>query len=173
MEVVDTTQINSLPSHLAQAHAPPEDEPVFILTAIQLQDIITQAIQPLQDEVAQLRATLDRQDEKIAALEQSQDTLSTNQLIQLRLFNGLKEEIHEKSGPTATATETDRIGRIEKLCQDAPGHTISLSELRGRLGIDKSVLSRLLQKIDQDRFYFRKSSTDKRIRYLCQRPEAR
>ena len=45
------------------------EEPVFILTATQLQAFITQAIQPLQDEVMQLRATVDRQDEKIAALE--------------------------------------------------------------------------------------------------------
>lgn len=58
--IESATAINSLPSHLAQAqaHAPPEDEPVFILTASQLKDLITQAIekaiQPLQDRISAL-----------------------------------------------------------------------------------------------------------------------
>jgi hypothetical protein len=75
--------------------------------------------------------------------------------------------------PAPTATETDRIERIEKLCTDAPGHTISLSEIRGRLGIDKSVLSRLLKKIDREKFFLRKASHDKRVRYLWLRPVVR
>ena len=140
-------------------------ESLITLTYGQLQDLIVQAvqeaIQPLQDEVSQLR-------EEITSLEATQDTLSDNQLIQLRLIHELKDK---SNGPTDT--EKERVERIEKLCSDAPNHEISLSEIRGRLGIDKSVLSRLLKRINGDKFYLRKSTLDKRIRYLCLRPEVR
>ena len=140
-------------------------EQLITLTYGQLQDLIVQAvqeaIQPLQDEVSQLR-------EEITSLEATQDTLSDNQLIQLRLIHELKDK---SNGPTDT--EKERVERIEKLCSDAPNHEISLSEIRGRLGIDKSVLSRLLKRINGDKFYLRKSTLDKRIRYLCLRPKVR
>lgn len=174
--------INSLPSHAMQDDSVPTSEQSITISLSQLRSLIAEAvqeaIQPLQDEITALRADRDQDRQEIAALrsklasvEQQQDTLSTNQLIQLRLFNGLKEEIHKETGPTAT--ETDRIDRIEKLCTDAPSHTISLSELRGRLGIAKAVLSRLLKKINREKFYLRKASHDKRVRYLCLRPEVR
>ena len=136
-------------------------EQLITLTYGQLQGLIEAAIQPLQAEIAQLR-------EEITSLEAAQDTLSDNQLIQLRLIHELKDK---SNGPTDT--EKERVERIEKLCSDAPNHEISLSELRGRLGIDKAVLSRLLKRINGDKFYLRKSTLDKRIRYLCLRPKVR
>ena len=136
-------------------------EQLITMTYGQLVQAVQEAIQPLQDEIAQLR-------EEITSLEAAQDTLSDNQLIQLRLINELKDK---SNGPTDT--EKERVERIEKLCSDAPNHEISLSEIRGRLGIDKSVLSRLLKRINGDKFYLRKSTLDKRIRYLCLRPEVR
>jgi len=167
--------INSLPSTAMQAGFVPPSEQLITLTYKQLQELIinavTKAIEPLQDEVSQLQATVAAQNEKIAALESRANQQEDNGLIQLRLIHGLKEEIHKET--TTTATETERIERIEKLCQDSPGHVISLSELRGRMEIDKAVLSRLLKKIDREKFYLRKSSMDKRIRYLCRRPEVR
>ena len=165
MEVVDTTQINSFASTATRADFVPPSEQLVTLTYGQLQELITQAvekaIQPLQDEVSQLR-------EEITSLEATQDTLSDNQLIQLRLIHELKDK---SNGPTDT--EKERVERIEKLCSDAPNHEISLSELRGRLGIDKAVLSRLLKRINGDKFCLRKSTLDKRIRYLCLRPKVR
>ena len=159
------TAINTLPSAARQAGFESPSEQLITLTYGQLQDLIVQAvqeaIQPLQDEVSQLR-------EEITSLEATQDTLSDNQLIQLRLIHELKDK---SNGPTDT--EKERVERIEKLCSDAPNHEISLSELRGRLGIDKAVLSRLLKRINGDKFYLRKSTLDKRIRYLCLRPKVR
>ena len=129
----------------------------------------------MQDEISQLREEIDQDRReiaslhaKLASLEKDRDVLSDNQLIQLRLIHELKDK---SNGPTDT--EKERVERIEKLCTDAPKHEISLSELRGRLGIDKSVLSRLLKRVDKDKFYLRKSSLDKRIRYLCLWPEVR
>jgi hypothetical protein len=175
MSKIANASINSFASQTMQANVPQAEEPVFILTSHQLQDLITQAvteaIQPLQDEVSQLRVTVARQDEKIAALQATQDTHADNSLIQLRLINTLREDVHKDSGPSAG--ELERVAKIEKLCTDAPGHMISLPELRGRLGLDKAVLSRLMKRVDHDRFYLRQSKTDKRIRYLCLRPEVR
>lgn len=174
--------INSFgPSTKADFTVSPSEQ-LITLTYGQLSELVTKAIekaiQPLQDRISSLEVTVSNQETELAALrakmnavEQQQDTLSTNQLIQLRLIKDLKDEAQKE--PTTTATETDRIERIEKLCQDAPGHTISLSELRGRLGIDKSVLSRLLKKIDREKFYLKKASHDKRVRYLCLRPAMR
>ena len=155
-----SARINTFgPSPKAGFESPSEQ--LITLTYGQLVQAVQEAIQPLQDEIAQLR-------EEITSLEATQDTLSDNQLIQLRLIHELKDK---SNGPTDT--EKERVERIEKLCSDAPNHEISLSELRGRLGIDKAVLSRLLKRINGDKFYLRKSTLDKRIRYLCLRPKVR
>jgi DNA-binding MarR family transcriptional regulator len=161
------------PSPKAGFESPSEQ--LITLTYGQLVQAVQEAIQPLQDEVSQLREEIgqDRREiaslhAKLASLEKDRDVLSDNQLIQLRLIHELKDK---SNGPTDT--EKERVERIEKLCSDAPNHEISLSELRGRLGIDKAVLSRLLKRINGDKFYLRKSTLDKRIRYLCLRPEVR
>jgi len=160
MTKLASARINTFgPSPKAGFESPSEQ--LITLTYGQLVQAVQEAIQPLQDEIAQLR-------EEITSLEAAQDTLSDNQLIQLRLIHELKDK---SNGPTDT--EKERVERIEKLCSDAPNHEISLSELRGRLGIDKAVLSRLLKRINGDKFYLRKSTLDKRIRYLCLRPEVR
>ena len=160
MTKLASARINTFgPSPKAGFESPSEQ--LITLTYGQLVQAVQEAIQPLQDEIAQLR-------EEITSLEAAQDTLSDNQLIQLRLIHELKDK---SNGPTDT--EKERVERIEKLCSDAPNHEISLSEIRGRLGIDKSVLSRLLKRINGDKFYLRKSTLDKRIRYLCLRPKVR
>jgi hypothetical protein len=51
----------------------PSEESVFILTSGQLQDIIKEAIQPLQDRIGSLEARITAQDEKIASLESTQE----------------------------------------------------------------------------------------------------
>lgn len=172
MDKVANASIKAFGQSPEADNVPTSEESVFILTAGQLKDLIKEAIQPLQDEVSQLKATVAAQGEKIAASENWQNTLSDNQGIQLQLINSLRDEVYHRKD-RQTATDTERILKMEKLCIDAPKHEISLPELRGRLGIDKSVLSRLLKKMGRDRFYLRKSSLDKRIRYLCLRPEAR
>ena len=182
MDNIAKASINSFGISPKADFVPHSEEAVFVLTSSQLLDLITRAVekalQPLQDRVSEMEDKIDRLQEdnaamhlKLASLETTQDTLSTNQLIQLRLIREVKEDAHKDTGPSQG--ELERVARIEKLCQDAPGHIISLPELRGRLGIDKAVLSRLLKRINQDKFYLRQNKTDKRIRYLCLRPEVR
>jgi hypothetical protein len=182
MDNVASASIKAFGTPSPKADFVSHSEQLITLTIGQLQDLITQAvekaIQPLQDSVSSVEDRLTSLEEenatlrlKLVSVEQSQDTLGENQFIQLKLINGLKEDTHQDTAPSAG--EAERIERIEKLCADAPGHMISLPELRGRLGIDKAVLSRLLKRIDRDRFYLKKSTTDKRIRYLCLLPVVR
>ena len=109
MEVVDTAQINSFAPIAAQTDfAQTSEEAVFIFTSGQLQEIIARAIQPLQDEVMHLRATVARQGEKIAALEATLDTHADNSLIQLRLINSLREDVHPAAAPAPTRETTQK-----------------------------------------------------------------
>jgi hypothetical protein len=129
MSEIALARINSLPSQAMQANVPQSDEPVFILTSGQLRAVIREAIQPLQDEVSQLRVRVTRQEEKIAALERSQDTLADNQLIQLRLIREVKEESHRQ--PAAAATTKKTTGHIDQL------HKLMLEEKTQQVSIAK------------------------------------
>lgn len=143
-----------------------------------LEDLIG-AIQSLKDEVSALREDQAKDREELAALRSKIASMESMQESEISrvccdiAYDRQRLARLENSQEEPTATESERIERIEKLCTDAPKHEISLSEIRGRLGIDKAVLSRLLKRIDRDRFYLRKSTLDKRIRYLCLRPEVR
>ena len=124
MDNVALAKINSLPSHAMQADfVPPSEEAVFILTANQLKDLIKEAIQPLQDEVMQLRATVERQDEKIAALEARVTLQEDNGLIQLRLINTLREDLHEEQEKPAPAPK--------KPTQKTQDHITSIAVILG------------------------------------------
>jgi hypothetical protein len=94
MNNVATASINSF-GIAPPAEVPPSEDPIFVLTSSQLRQIITEAIQdaiqPLQDEVEQLQATVANQGEKIASQEATQEIQADNQLIQLRLINQLRE----------------------------------------------------------------------------------
>jgi len=174
--------INTLPS-ARQVDFESPSEQLIVLTYGQLQGLIKgaieQAIQPLQDEVSALREGIDQDHQEIAALRLKMASLETlqeqdtNRICLDIAYDRRRLSKLENAKEEPTDTEKERVERIEKLCTDAPNHEISLSELRGRLGIDKAVLSRLLKRIDRDKFYLRKSALDKRIRYLCLRPGAR
>ena len=58
MDVVDTTQINTFGTASPKADVSPSEDPIFVLTSSQLQNLIkaavVEAIQPLQDQVQDL-----------------------------------------------------------------------------------------------------------------------
>lgn len=170
---LDTTLADSISTF------PASPSETITVSLADLRQIIQDALQPLKDRIESLESTVASQGEEIAALRLSVASLESLQESEISrvccdiAYDRQRLARLEKSQEEPTATESERIGRIEKLCTDAPKHEISLSELRGRLGIDKSVLSRLLKRIDGDKFYLRKSTLDKRIRYLCCRPGVR
>ena len=130
---------------------PPSDQ-LIVLTYGQLRDLIKgaieQAVQPLQAEIAQLH-------EDITSLEAAQDTLSDNQLIQLRLIHELKEKVNQESPANTkkiTKKTEDHIQSIvdalhakeKKLidCQAPPGYLkryrsegMTFSDIAGLLGL--------------------------------------
>jgi len=167
MEVVDTTQINSFAPFAAQTNfsVSPSEEAVFI-TVCQLQDLIARAIQPLQDEVRDLKATVARQDEKIAALESTQETQADNQLIQLRLIGQLREAAQKITVPTPPqgAKTLARIAKIEEVLKSRGPST--LKELERILEIDRATMTRLLGKLDMRRYELHSRPRDDREKVL-------
>jgi hypothetical protein len=97
MSEIATASINTFGISPKADIVPPSEESVFILTSSQLQDIIKETIQPLQDEISDLKATVANLQEDITALEATQDTQADNQLIQLRLINKLQPKPEEDS----------------------------------------------------------------------------
>ena len=169
MTKLASASINTFgPSPKAGFESPSEQ--LITLTYGQLQDLIVQAvqegIQPLQDEIAQLR-------EELASLDKVQDTLSENQLIQLRLIHELKEKVNQES-PAHTKKTTkkteDHIQSIvdalhakeKKLidCQAPPGYLkryrsegMTFSDIAGLLGVT----------VDRVRQLSRIAATDQRL----------
>ena len=107
MSEIASASINSFGISAKADFESPSEDAVFIKVC-QLQEIITKALQPLQNEVRDLKATVARQDEKIAALEATLDTHADNSLIQLRLINSLREDVHPAAAPAPTRETTQK-----------------------------------------------------------------
>jgi hypothetical protein len=103
------------------------------------QDLIKEASQPLQDEVSNLKAIIAHQDEKIAALEATQDHQAENELIQLRLIKGIQDEIHKRPQPT----QKDR-GDILRALLAANNGKLLRSQARKKMHLSESRFSELL-----------------------------
>ena len=144
-------------------------EQLITLTIGQLQDLLNEAIQPLQDEVESFRATVARQDEKIAALESTQETQADNQLIQLRLIHDLRETKKEPG-----KTETSRAEKIEKYLASRPDHKATFETLKGHLQVDNVRLNDAIKILiaTSDHSYSIQKATigDKRKRVLVMLP---
>lgn len=127
----------------------PHSEQLVTLTYGQLSDLITQAvekaIQPLQDEIKDFKATVARQDEKIAALEAIQDTQADNQLIQLKLINDLREAAKKEPQPM----QKDR-GEILRALLAANGGKMLLKDARQKMHLIKPRFSELLATMKDD-----------------------
>jgi DNA-directed RNA polymerase sigma subunit (sigma70/sigma32) len=174
MDVRLAESINTFGTTSPKANVP-QSEPVFILTSHQLKSIIQEAIQPLQDEVSQLLATVATQGEKIATLESTQDTQAENQLIQLRLIHDLKSK---KGLPLAEATQKtqDHITEIAKILEATERRLTERQVPRSALtryrseGVTFSELARVMGlTVDRIRQLSRIAATDQRFN-ICWHP---
>ena len=134
-------KINSLPKTIDVS---PNEEAVFILTSSQLQEIITRALQPLQDHIESLEAIVTRQDEKIAALESTQETQADNQLIQLRLIAQLREATKKDAQPM----QKDRADILRALIA-ANGGKMLVKDARQKMHLGKEQFSLLISKMGE------------------------
>ena len=137
---VANASINSLPKTIDVS---PNEDLVFILTSTQLQDVISRAIQPLQDHIESLEATVTCQDEKITALESTQETQADNQFIQLQLIGQLREATKKELQPL----QRDR-GDILRALIAANGGKMLAKDARKRMRVPKSSFSELLKTCD-------------------------
>lgn len=144
MNEVAIASINTFGPSPKVDSVPPSDQ-LITLTYGQLQGLIEAAIRPLQEEIAQLR-------EELASLEKVQDTLSENQLIQLRLINELKEKVNQESQSSATTTKKtiDHIDDLYRLMIEDKTAQVSIAKAARLLGISKERMRQLKPLILKD-----------------------
>ena len=135
--------INSFAHVAQQADVSPSEEPIFVLTGSQLQEIISRAIQPLQDRVDTLEDTITHQEEKIVALEATQDLQAENSFIQLQLINNLRK------GSEPQPLQKDR-GEILRALLAANGGKMLAKEARQKMHLIKPRFSELLATMKND-----------------------
>jgi uncharacterized coiled-coil protein SlyX len=137
-----------------QADFVPTSEQLCTLTIGQLQDLISQSVekatQPLQDRISSLEATVASQDEKIATLEATQDTLSENQLIQLQLIHKMREDVQQDVPAQPSKKTTDHIDELHRLMVEDRTQQISIAKGARLLGISKERMRQLKPLIMQD-----------------------
>lgn len=104
-----------------------------------LAELIARAIQPLQDRISTLESMIVHQEERMAALEASQVTLSDNQLIQLQLINQLREAVGKEPQPM----QKDRAEILRALLV-ANGGKMLAKEARKKMHLSKERFSNLL-----------------------------
>ena len=140
MTEVASASINTFGPSPKVDSVPPSDQ-LITMTYGQLQGLIEAAIRPLQEEIAQLRGEL-------ASLEKVQDTLSDNQLIQLRLINELKEGNQEKAATTKKTI--DHIDDLYRLMIEDKTAQVSIAKAARLLGISKERMRQLKPLILKD-----------------------
>jgi hypothetical protein len=119
-------------------------EQLITLTIGQLQDIVIQAvekaIQPLQDCIESQDVRIAAQDEKITALESTQETQAENQFIQLQLIGQLREA----SKKELTTGLKDRADILRALIIANNGKML-LSSARQKMHLRKDQFSQILK----------------------------
>jgi len=151
---VDTVEINSFASQVQTDFVPPSEQ-LITLTYGQLQNLVTRtvekAIQPLQEEVAQLHAERDKDHREIAdlhaqvrSLESLQEAEVTRVCLDIAQDRQRISALEHPAGKEPGKTEISRAEKIAKYLQSRPDHRATFETLRGHLGVDKA---RLLETI--------------------------
>lgn len=177
MDKLATASINNL--RIPEADVPPSEDPIFVLTASQLQEIITRAIQPLQEELFELWATVASQGEEMAAMkatvaEQKTDYESMN-LLRCEDFVNVTRRVRalERTRDEPGETEISRAKKIRKYLLIQPGRRASYESLRGLLGVDKDLLNNAIKTLmasSPGRYSITRMPGDKRKRALTLLP---
>jgi len=144
MDKVATASINNL--RIPEADVSPSEDPIFVLTASQLQEIITQAvqeaIQPLQDEVMELKATVVSQGEEIRAL-RADEKLDHDDIRDL--YDALASL---EQPPHIQPMQKDR-GEILRALIAANGGKMLAKDARAKMHLGKEQFSLLLSRMGE------------------------
>jgi hypothetical protein len=143
----------------------PSEEAVFILTSDRLQNLIKEAIQPLQDRIGSLEAR-DRatQDEKIATLESTQEQDTNRICVDIAHDRQRLTKLEQKPSTPTGAKTLARITKIDEILK-ARGST-TLQELERILKISPKEMNRLLAKLDMRRYEVHARPGDDREKVL-------
>ena len=126
-----------------------------------LAEPIETALQPLQDRISYLEATIARLMEENAAMAATQAHFIENQEIQLKLIKQLRERAMKPANGTKTIA---RIAKIDEILKSRGPTT--LKELERILGIDRATMTRLLGKLDMRRYDLHSRPGDEREKVL-------
>jgi len=110
------------------------------LTSGQLQDLIAHAIQPLQDELSDLKATVATQNEKIASLESTQEQDTNRICVDIALDRQRIAKL-ERIDPQPMQKER---GEILRALLAANGGKMLSTEARKKMRLSRSRFSELL-----------------------------
>ena len=183
MDNVALARINTFgPS--PKADSVPPSEQTISLSYGQLQELIKgaveQAIQPLQDRIEALDATVANQGEEIASL---RSTVTSLESLQEQDTTRICLDIaHDRRRLTALEhlakepgkTEVSRAEKIEKYLASRPDHRATFEVLRGHLGVDKDRLNEAIKTLmasSPGRYGIVRAPGDKRKRTLVMLPK--
>lgn len=109
------------------------------------------ASQANQPELSSILSELQDLKQKFEELKQDQGTFSENLFIQLKLINGLREDVHkEPKASTGTKTQA-RITKLKGILK-ARGGSQTFKKLQEDLGLSPSEFTRLVASLDKRSF---------------------
>ena len=155
MDIEEATKIYTFGITSPKAEVSPSEEPIFVLSSSQLQEIISRAIQPLLDEVSQLKVTVARQQEDIASLK-STENLNFSDIRDLYTAIGEIEQRQQNKGPTVQpqpkGSKTNARITTLKTALKARGGGITFKEAEKLLGIKRNQMTKLVSQLDKRSF---------------------
>lgn len=150
MEIVDTLQINTF-GNSPKADVPPSEDPIFVLTSSQLQEIITRAIQPLQDRIESLESIVASQGDKLSIVK---DRVVDVEVEQDFIRSDLLKLCAKADQNTAAIGKTSekRIAEIDKILKASPNGAAPFKLIRDKLGLAPNQFSRLISSLDKRKY---------------------
>ena len=116
------------------------EEPIFVLTSSQLQEIISRAVRPLQDEALQLKSTIANLEAKVSDLESTEE----QDVNRLTLYVALdRQRIAKLEQKEPQPLQRDR-GEILRALLVANNGKMLAKEARLKMHLDRATFSRLL-----------------------------
>ena len=140
--------INTFGTASPKADVSPSEEPIFVLTGSQLQEIISRAIQPLQDEVQSLKDIIASLENKVSALTTTQEQEVNRLAVDIAFDRQRIAKLEHAPGPA----NEDRIEKLKDYLtakKDAGLRPeVSFTEARAYLEVSRSQFSQLISKLD-------------------------
>ena len=172
MTEVASASINTFgPSPKADFESPSEQ--LIVLSYDQLQALIEQAIQPLKEEISQLREESRQEIASLRArttsLESTLDQEITRVCVDIAYDRQRLAKLEHPAKPGKT--ELSRAEKIEKYLAARPDHKATFETLKGHLGIDNDLLGIAIKSLlPSGKYAIIKTPGDKRKRTLVMLP---